>query len=545
MVERVLIALPSQLQLIDRLQHLIYLSSSLIFIAGRNGSGKTALMEQLSNQLPSNVQEAFINLNETVPDEQIRQQIITQLFEHPLFDANDTLFTTFVQLQEKFNVDIPQVIIIDNSDYLSNQLLSELAQLMTLKTQVSESEINVLLLGNDEIINKQLAYISDSMPKHDPNCTCLEFKIEPLNGEETSALLDHMFSQNGYQSEVQHQDALSQKLNGCAGNPKKIIVLAEEIIAGKLENTEVSKFRARLPAFLFMCLLLLIVIVIAIQLKDKFFEEPQSEQVTETLLVPQPFAIEEIAATNLVADSQISQGEPTFAGEALAGNWKDQHHDQIAENKLMVGISDDSVTRVVISEQEIANSIGGSELAIVELEMQVSPSETELKEQFESPSGALQTTPLAVLIEDEKIEVIEEPDASFDKVSDAEGLTQVEVLVKEVQESVRKNSADPIFTAREKLLAINPDHYTLQLLAMDSKDSLQRFIRVHNLPQKNVFVYQTKHNNKPRYMVIFGDYATRKLAQQGAKKLPGSLAKMDGWIKKYRLVHQDLQQNND
>ena len=105
MVERLLIALPSQLQLIDRLQHLIYLSSSLIFIAGRKGAGKTVLMEQLSNHLPHATQEAFIHLNEPLPDAHIRQQIITQLFEHPLFDANDSLFSSFVQLQEKFKFD--------------------------------------------------------------------------------------------------------------------------------------------------------------------------------------------------------------------------------------------------------------------------------------------------------------------------------------------------------------------------------------------------------------------------------------------------------
>ena len=62
MVERTLISLPSQLQLIERLQHIIYLSSSLIFVSGEAGSGKSTLTENVSNALPSDLQQVYISL---------------------------------------------------------------------------------------------------------------------------------------------------------------------------------------------------------------------------------------------------------------------------------------------------------------------------------------------------------------------------------------------------------------------------------------------------------------------------------------------------
>lgn len=97
-----------------------------------------------------------------------------------------------------------------------------------------------------------------------------------------------------------------------------------------------------------------------------------------------------------------------------------------------------------------------------------------------------------------------------------------------------------LFTPSSQLLAIAPAHFTLQLAAMNHKDSLQQFITKHNLPQKEVYIYQTKDNNKPRYVIIFGEYESRQAAKTAREKLPGSLANMDSWIKKYQLVHQEL-----
>ena len=102
-----------------------------------------------------------------------------------------------------------------------------------------------------------------------------------------------------------------------------------------------------------------------------------------------------------------------------------------------------------------------------------------------------------------------------------------------------------IFTASSQLLAFAPSSYTLQLSAMGSEKSLQQFISKHNLPQPSVYVYQTIRNNKPWYVVIFGVYESRLSAKRASETLPGSLANMDSWIKKYQLVHQDLRLNNE
>jgi DamX protein len=101
-----------------------------------------------------------------------------------------------------------------------------------------------------------------------------------------------------------------------------------------------------------------------------------------------------------------------------------------------------------------------------------------------------------------------------------------------------------LFTPSAQLFAIPATHFTVQLAAMNSEQSLHDFAKEHNLPQKGVYIYQTTKNNKPRYVVIFGEYNSHQSAKIASEALPGSFANMDSWIKKYQLVHQDLLLNN-
>ena len=80
---------------------------------------------------------------------------------------------------------------------------------------------------------------------------------------------------------------------------------------------------------------------------------------------------------------------------------------------------------------------------------------------------------------------------------------------------------------------------------MAAEKSLQQFIFQYGLPKTNIHVYQTIRNNKPWYVVIFGEYDSWESAKNASKTLPDSLANLDSWIKKYQLVHQDLRLNNE
>ena len=332
MVVRQLIALPSQSQLIDRLQHHIYLSSSLILLSGEQGSGKTTLLEQLTNKLARNTQEAFIQLSGQLADAQVRTQILLQLYENALFDAEDSLFSSVSLLQEKQHSDLPRLIILDNAQHLSSTLLAELTELLEQKALWGDNEINVLLLV-DEANSRQVFAAANQI------YACLEFKIEPLSKEESTRLLEHVFQQSDYQHQIQHQNAVSKQLTACQGVPKKIIALAEEIMSEEVATGELSWLKTRLPAILLMLLLLLIAAGLGSYLYPIFIKSDKPFIAVESVPQQQEIVVSQSAALPTIVKEEVGEQLKPATVEALAGSWKERLAD-IDENKLQVGVKD-------------------------------------------------------------------------------------------------------------------------------------------------------------------------------------------------------------
>jgi DamX protein len=558
MVERRLISLPSQLQLIDRLQHLIYLSSSLIFISGETGSGKSTLVEQLSNCLPGNIQEVFIQLNEQLSNSQIRQKIIQQLYKQPLFNVEDSLLTSMLLLQEKHSREAHCVIILDNAHFIKADLLVELADVITHKAQLGESEINLILLADDDNKQQMISLIKQTAQK----TTYLEFKIEQLALDESKSLLSHIFTQIGYQPEVQHQDALLKQLTACAGIPQKVIQLAEQISEGQIESKEPSWLKQRFPAILLMLALIIVAAGLVYYLYPKYANS--LKPITDIEAVEDDASLPSTPnEMPLVAGNDADTADETPATlEKLAGNWSKQS--EINDNPLAVGISDKSVERIIISEQQLLNLAADKKSLVYNDPIIEAANKDSSRVMLEVHDPAMDTAQndaldndlVAKIIKAKNVEsTLQQPEEN-NNPPDAEGLIaenkpadsalklkQSKAIKDEKSGLVAKDN--PVFTERVQLLAIAPSHYTLQLAALSAEDSLIKFIAKHNLPRKDVYIYQTTHKDRTLYVIIFGEYKSRQLAKMAAKSLPGSLKNMNIWIKKYQLVHQDLQLNNE
>lgn len=501
MVERRLISLPSQLQLLDRLQHLTYISSSLILIFAEQGAGKTTLAELLFDKLPNDHQQLFIALAEPLSDAKIRTQIITQLYEQPLFDADDSLFNSISLLQKKQDENEATVIVLDNAELLSAQLLMELAQLVRDKGHLTKNEINIVLLIDENKIESIVATVSEL-----PGSSYIEFKVEPLSKDEAGHLLKHLFNQSDYSPQLQHQDALSKQLITCVGLPQNIIRLADDICNGKELKKPALWLKTVFPAVSVMLLLLLISGAIVYVLYPQFTKQEPSTTVAQEIIEDQSLLLDEITEAPLTAENN----QPT---ERLAGEWGDKENADIEVNLLSVGIADESTQRTVIPEQQI--------LALTDLE-QDPLSLDEANSRPESQTVAV------VDIEKELIQQV-----TVEK--------QIEPLLTEQAVVIEKVKNKTVQTTQQKLLAVPANYYTLQLSAMSNKKSVQEFTAKHNLPQKNVTIYQTVRNNKAWYVVIYGQYENRSAALSASKNLPSALSDMDSWIKTYQSVHQDLE----
>lgn len=550
MVERTLISLPSQLQLIDRLQHLIYLSSSLLFVSGEPGTGKTTLTENLSNELPSDLQQVYISLSNAPTIEKLRQQIISQLYDNPLFNADDNLLGTIERLQRSENKNT--LIIIDNAQSLPADFIIELCELFLNVNLAQNNTFNVLLLANEKANKAHLDYIEAHLiSRAQALLNHVELKVPVLSSHEANALLQHNFEQAGYQAELQHQDALNQQLKSCQGNPQKIIKFADDLTHGAIKSEHTSWVKTRLPAIFLMLFLVAIVTMLAMYLYPKFLPSQPTGKETQSIFIDNDGEGKQSIPDNNVQVT-INQ-KPVVATnnvqeEALAGSWAIAES-EIKDNTNNVGLSDATEQRVVISNQALIEitSLADEPKKELSTEQTTQTSSTSLQIQQES----YDETPLVVI---DKNESLESRNIDLNKSSSIVNeaslndstlvLSENGVLEKETQSVVLKDDFIG-FTDNDILLSKRANNFTLQLSGMASEKTLLLFKVNHDLPQENVFIYKTVRKTKPWFVVTYGEYNSFESASLAAKNLPSTFKGMPTWIKTWQVVHNDLRLNNE
>lgn len=545
MVERTFISLPSQLQLIERLQHLIYLSSSLIFVSGEAGAGKSTLMENLSNSLPLSLQQVYITLSSSPSIAKIRQQIIVQLYDKPLFSSEDKLLETLSRLALQTGLPHPKnrLIIIDNAQYLPEKFILELCELFSVINTDAESNCNVLLLADDINNQSQIKYIKQNLSKDSQSLfNQVELSVPILSAQEAKALLQHNFQQAEYRPQLQHQDALNSQLRSCRGNPQKISQLADDLSQGLIEPMVNSWVKTRLPALLLMFVMVALVSVIAVYLYPKFIPASVAEDFVVDHDITNNVALRAENERDNTA-SITSTLEQTH--EPLAGVWAVQNT-EIENHENTVGISDETVQQVMGSGQQLVEVTVLAETAKNENIALVTHPEEEplLKIQQQSYDDIAL---LSIHHNENKVAQQREPEEALAIDLIVEQISSNTLLISESTMIVKKSDTDVllILTPTEVLLSKPVNHYTLQLSAMSSEASLELFKKQNNLPQANIFVYKKIVQSKQLFIVAYGEYDTLQSAQLAAESLPTPFKGMTTWIKKWQVVHNDLRLNNE
>jgi len=524
MVERTLISLPSQLQLLERLQHHIYLSSFLIFITGETGSGKTTLTENLTNTLPADLKQVYLALSDVATIPVLRQKVIEQLFDRALFNAQDKLVDSVERLQEEFSQSQNRLLIIDNADLLPTDFLIELCELLASFELTNNKNVNVMLLVDPVSTNNFLSYLASNLvDRLSKKINRLELVLPALTSQEATALLAHNFQQIGYQAKLQHQDALNHQLHLCEGNPKKIISLAEELSQGGFKEDKHAWVKTWLPAALLMLSLIAIVTALGIYLYPKFIPEQQIQSDVADL------------SMSGISEPELNQQLIPMI-EPLAGGWSSFDLD-IDNNESLVGLSDETEQRVVISNDQL-----------IELSVLVEPSNNEMEE---APQ-AIQDQAIPLLLRsNRKVEASE--GNTTQQLQEQIKNTQPEIIAENTEQTsnvaVQKlpevtQSTDNLLTAPNILLSKNPKNLTIQVSAMSTRSYLADFKQKFSSTE-NVFTYQTIRNNKPWFVVVYGEYTSKASADLGIKNLPAAFAGMPTWIKSWQAVHNDLRLNNE
>ncbi|MCL1078594.1 hypothetical protein D5R81_11795 [Parashewanella spongiae] len=184
------ILLPSQLDLLERLQHNFYYSQQLQVLTGHSKSGKTRLLTQLA----SNIEDydfAFIACPKHSEDVEIRRKIWVQLCTTPIFDDEAALTDTLINIENDFAR--PIIIILDDAHRLSHQIWAELLALSQM--QVDNRPVAVVASSDNEFFDDFIELLPKSHQGH-----LQSLAIESLSVQEQDALYLSLLANANQQS---------------------------------------------------------------------------------------------------------------------------------------------------------------------------------------------------------------------------------------------------------------------------------------------------------------------------------------------------------
>lgn len=108
-----------------------------------------------------------------------------------------------------------------------------------------------------------------------------------------------------------------------------------------------------------------------------------------------------------------------------------------------------------------------------------------------------------------------------------------------------QNQASPLTSSnhgiksRDWISKQDPRHVTLQLISSVNEAAVISFIRNHDIEHEAAY-YSTLRGGQLWYSVVYGDFPTRKTAQQALKKLPPSLRRDAPRIRSFKEIHAQL-----
>ena len=105
-------------------------------------------------------------------------------------------------------------------------------------------------------------------------------------------------------------------------------------------------------------------------------------------------------------------------------------------------------------------------------------------------------------------------------------------------ESVKPLATPGLDAGERWILARDPEHYTIQVIALSHQEKLHAFIAEHAGPEPFAIYRQTRYD-RPLWVMVRGDYADVESAREAAGSFPAGIQKRENlWIRKFGMVQR-------
>ncbi len=474
--------LQGQTTLVERVCYQLLVGTSLVFVTGGAGAGKTVFCEQLCASLPKKYGYALVPCTCHISSATFRSLLVHQIAPDIEFDAQAKLPTTLANIKWG-NKAI--VIVIDNIDVLSKELLNELAEVILAFQQQEKLQLVVT----------SSKFWSDLTLDYYPICnlTPVEIEIASLAMQDRKLVLSYYL--NVHSITLSDQDLLQLLQLKNASTPEAIRIYAQDIADNKENNmtansdgtstkesnaTTLPQAKHKVFPKFFISMGLIFVMFIVVILGYIWLQQPENESTVDSAV---PTTTEQSPVTP----------DANFAEQQIV----DSLPDTLEDNPVVVDdVATGTETKIVVDDETL------NQLENLENNPQVVPADNKA-------SSVTSSSPAKSVGE-----------TSVTKVT----TPKTNVKVPTQQSKGQKDFA-----------SLNSDHYSVQVVATKSKADAQTFAK-----QMTSECWILLRNKDQNYILLCGDYVTLPQAKASIARLPADLQKLGPWAKQIRNIRQEI-----
>lgn len=216
----------------EALGHLLYgvgEQGGFVLLTGEVGTGKTTVCRCLLQQIPDNVDIAFV-VNPKQSPGQLLKTICREFkidYDPALHSASEIIDSLNTYLLNAHAKGRNSILIIDEAQNLSFDVLEQLRLLTNLETN-SKKLLQLVLLGQPEL-NEMLA--QDKLRQLAQRITA-RFHLEPLSKIEVQSYVEHRLSIAGYRGTLFNPESIRLIYKYTLGVPRLINVLCDRVMLG-------------------------------------------------------------------------------------------------------------------------------------------------------------------------------------------------------------------------------------------------------------------------------------------------------------------------
>lgn len=510
---------PNRTQQIDILHHLTQYSDEVLVVIGPEGGGKSTLLQQFAAKASDTWQVARIDAKGGIDERNLMQQFYRQLE----LDARAATHPELLdQLQHHLDSLLHNarqgVLLIDNAHQLTVTALQRVLQLASLRNFTDKPLLRVILFAeaslDDKLADPLLAQLAD-IPRR-------RIDIRPFSEEHCVHYILHRLSEARFIANEPFSEGVLRKIcKQSAGWPGRINALAHQRLLDSLPKTEQPP---ELPG-----------------ISDKSLYKPQrlvGIAIVTTLLLT-------LILWDVLGD--LFETHPTATGLEAEMSALVEHADTPPERTLQaLALPTEPRKEVpatpptVIKTPQITHDEPQPEQTPPAPARKLVPAHTPGKP-TDAPAAPAPNTATSTA-SGPAARATTAPTVVAEKTSPSPAGKQSRPATDHDTPVDKQWKPLPDWLPERRHAWIrerNPQHYTLQVVAGEHLNTLQKFIRRHRLDEQIAF-YRSTRKGQPWYALIYGEYPSKQAAIDARSRLPKKLRRLKPWIRDFASIQASL-----